>query len=579
MFGLKPGGHHAVNLVLHALNSALVFLVLRQLTGAFWRSVAVAAFFAWHPLHVEPAAWIVQRNGLLCAFFWLLSLWAYVCYAQNLKSQISNLKFHYAAAVVLFALALMSAPVAVTLPVLLLLLDWWPLGRWAATPERPAAKQTVFLLVEKIPFLVLSIAACVMNTLAVHGNQILDPIARLPFRIRFVTAGLSCFRYLCKSFWPSDLGALYPFVMHPPKLQLIGVALALIVVSMVAVRVRKTRPYWLAGWLWFLAALFPALNLAQTGAQPMADRYMYIPSIGLWMLICWEAHDLAAAPRFARAALGGLCVLLLAACCALSWRQLGIWRNEGTLLARIPQSEANPFGHADDAAYLLQQGQLVQARTECEKAISIVPNNPKVQVLLGDILLGGHNIDEAIKRYQSALRLDHTFETARLELGRAFLAQNRPADAAEEFRTVLHNQPRNFEAHNLLARICLMQGRAAVAVAEYRASLSLQNNQLDTLNNLAWLLATDPHPEIRHGAEAVQLARRACWLTKNQEPVFLGTLAAALAETGDFDKAVETGKRAHDQAQAQGRKALAEANLQMVDLYRAHKPFREKPRP
>jgi protein O-mannosyl-transferase len=576
IFGLKPGGHHATSIVLHALNSVLVFLVLFQLTGAFWRSAVVGAFFAWHPLHVETAAWIAERRSLLCAFFWLLSLWAYARYVAHLKSQFLDSKIYYAGAVVFFALALMSAPMAVALPLILLVLDWWPLGRLAATAERPAAKQALFLFVEKIPFFLLSIAVCVVNVLVVRGNPVLDPMARLPFRIRFVTAGLSCFHYLCKSLWPADLGSFYPFVIHTPKLELIGVALVLAIVSLVAVWARKTRPYGLAGWLWFLAALFPVLNLVPTGAQPFADRYIYVPSIGLWMWICWEAYDLAGVSRQGRMALGGLCGLLLAACCVLSWRQLGSWKNEGTLLARIPQSNSNSFGHAEYADYLMRRGQLAQAVTECEKAISIVPDSPNFQVLLGDILLTDHKIDEAIQTFQAALGLDHNMEMARQELGRAFLAQNHLADAAEEFTMVIHNQTNNLEARNLLARTFLAQGKDAAAVAEYHTSLNMQINQVDTLNNLAWLLATDPHAEIRHGAEAVQLAQRACGLTHGMEPVFLGTLAAAFAETGDFDKAVEAGKKAHDVALAQNRKTLADTNLKLLELYRAHKPYREK---
>jgi Tfp pilus assembly protein PilF len=579
VFGIKPGGHHATSLILHALNSVLVFLVLRQLTGAFWRSAAVAAFFAWHPLHVESAAWISERKGLLGALFWLLSLWAYTRYAATRTLAGSNFKFYYAGAVVLFILALMSGPAAATFPLILLLLDWWPLGRLAATEERPAAKQALFLCVEKIPFFVLAIAACVVNAMTIHSSQGRDPIAQLPLRIRFVTAGMSCFRYICKSFWPSDLGAVYPFGMHTPKLVLIGVALVLVVICILVVKVRETRPYGLAGCLWFLAALFPALNLVQTGAQPFADRYMYIPSIGLWMLVCWAAYDLATPWPHGRAALGGLCALLLAACCVLSWRQLHCWRNEGTLLARIPQSDANSFGHYDYAAYLLRYGQPAKAQTECEKALSIQPDDTKSQVLLGDILLAEHKADQAIEKYQLALHLDPGLEIARQELGRAFLARKRLPEAAEELNKVLHDQPRNFEAHNLLAQTLLFQGKTADAVAEYRASLKLQINQLETLNNLAWLLATDPRAEIRHGAEALELAKRACGLTRGQEPLFVGTLAAAYAETGDFEKATEAAKLAHDTALALGRKSLADTNTAALDLYRAHKPFREKQGP
>jgi tetratricopeptide (TPR) repeat protein len=576
IYGLQPRGHHVTNLILHALNSILAFLVLRQLTGAFWRSAVVAAFFAWHPLHVEVVAWIAERKGLLCAFFWLLALWAYARYVENSKARRSSSKFYYIGAVVLFAFALLSKPVAVTLPLILLLLDWWPLGRLAATPERAAAKQALFLLVEKIPFLVLAAAACVITFLVVDHNHTLEPMAQLPFRIRFVTAGMSCFRYLAESFWPADLGAVYPFVLHEPKLKLVGVALVLAAISVVAVQARKTRPYWLVGWLWFLGTLFPVLNLVQAGAQPMADRYMYLPSIGLWMLVCWEAYDLAAPLRRGRAALGGLCALLLAACCAASFIQLGYWKNEGTLLSRIPDSKANPKGHADYTAYLMLHGQFPQAQAECEKAIALFPNSAPFQVLLGNILFGEGKLDEAIEKYKLALRLDRSSNLARLGLGNAFLGKHLVAEAAEEFKAVLQDEPKNFEAHHLLARCFVLQGNAAAGAAEFHASLTSEINQPQTLNEFAWLLATDPHVEIRHGDLAVKLAVRARDLTHGQEPAILGTLAAAYAEIGDFDKAVATGQEAHDLAMAQGRKPLAETNLLLLAHYRAHEPFREK---
>jgi len=274
--------------------------------------------------------------------------------------------------------------------------------------------------------------------------------------------------------------------------------------------------------------------------------------------------------------LGGLCALLLLACGVLSSMQLGVWKNEETVVARIPQSDSNAFGPADYSAYLLHHGQLSQAQAEAELAARIDPENPRFQVLLGDILLDAHKTDQAIPKFQSALTLDHTLEIARLELGRAFIAQNRLTDAAEEIKTALHDQPKSAEAHNLLARVFILQGKPVEAEAEYRASLSLQANQMETLNSLAWMLATHPRAEIRRGAEAVQLARRACGLARGGEPVLLGTLAAALAETGDFDKAVEAATQAHDLALAQGRKPLADTSLQLANLFRAHKPYREK---
>jgi Flp pilus assembly protein TadD len=589
IYGLKPGGHHATNVLLHALNSALVFLVLRRLTGAFWRSAAVAAFFAWHPLHVESVAWIAERSGLLCAFFFLLALLSYVRYAENLKTQNSqpqelsgrNSKFFYALALLLFALALMSKPAALMLPCVLLLLDWWPLGRLAATgapAERSAAGKAVSLLVEKIPFFALSAASIVLSSLALQRAGGLAAAMRLPLKLRCVTAFLSCYRFVAQTFWPADLGAAYPVAIRHSRWELLGVAAILAAICFLAFRARKERPYWLVGWLWFLAMLVPTLNLVQTGDQPMADRNFYLASIGLWMLICWEAADLVAWWRFGRIALGAVAVVALAACAVASSFQLGCWKNDGTLLSRIPYSDYNFMAHANYAAYLMRQpGQLAKAQSECQMAIAIAPKYALLRALEGEILFFQGKFDQSVEELHNALHLQPDLLPAHMTLGRALLAGNHPDEAADEFRAILRAVPRDFEAHNWLAQTMMLRHKTTDAVAEYHASLALQANQPEALNNLAWVLATDPHPEIRRGAEAVQLASRACLLTRNQEPALLGTLAAALAESGDFDKAVATGQKAHDLAQAQGRTPLADRNLQLLKLYRDHKPFHEKP--
>jgi Flp pilus assembly protein TadD len=634
MFGLRAGGHHATNVLLHALNSALVFLVLRQLTGAFWRCAAVAAFYAWHPLQVETVAWIAQRRGLLCAFFWLLALLSYARYAQNLKSQMpvapqhgggSNRKIFYALALLFFALALMSHPMAVTLPCVLLLLDWWPLGRLAAAgppPEPTAARKAVSLLVEKVPFFVLSAASIVVSAVALNRAGGLVAAAQLSLKVRCETALLSCYRFVAETFWPSDLGAIYPIALRHTRWELLGAAAVLAVITILAYSARKDRPYWLAGWVWFLAALVPTMNLLQTGDQAMADRNMYLACIGLWMLVCWEASDLAARWRSGPMVLGALSVIALAACGTASFTQLRYWANEGTFLSRIREPGYNFVGHSDYAAYLMHHGQLAKAEAECQKAMNIVPSYASLPALQGEILLLEGQTDRSIEELHSALRLQPNLFPARMLLGRALMAKHRPEEAGNEFKEVLREMPRDVEAHNLLGQTLMLRHRTADAVGEFRASLALQTNQPETLNNLAWVLATDPHADIRHGAEAAQLAYRACVLSvavqpvpkekregflrvietilahglqpaprgasavegpemsfvlKNcREPALLGTLAAALAETGDFGRAVMVAEGAHDLALKQGRKALAERNLSLLKLYREHKPFREE---
>jgi protein O-mannosyl-transferase len=582
-FGLRPAGHHAVSVLLHALNSVLLFLVLRRMTNAFWRSGAVAALFAWHPLHVESVAWIAERKDVLSTLFWMLALWAWVRYVEEFKARSSKRKVFYVAALVLFALGLMSKPMVVTLPCVLLLMDWWPLGRlqWGPAPAGaegppPVARQISRLLVEKIPFFVLSIASSVVTLMAERREAAVSLAARLPFKVRFVTAVLSCFRYLAKTFWPSDLGATYPFVMMHARWELIGVAVILAAITILALGARRSRPFWLFGWLWFLGTLFPTLNLVAAGGQPMADRYMYIPSIGLFVLICWEIFDLAAATEHAQLILGVVCGAALAGCCVLTSFQLKFWRNEESLVSHIAMPQYNFAGHANYAAFLMHHNYLREAEGECETAIRILPTYGVLYALDGDILRMEGKFEPAIEKLTAALKRDPSLIDARLPLGRALLATKRPVEAAAQFKAVLEVEPRNFEAQTWLAKDLMVQGKTNDCIAEFERSLTLQPNQIDVLNDLAWMMATSPHSEIRNGPEAVKLASRACQLAGNKQPILMGTLAASYAEAGRWDEAVAAAQKAHDLAATAGQKPLAERNLQLEQLYRGHQPYREK---
>ncbi len=584
LFGLRPEGPHAVNVLLHALNAVLLFLVLRRMTGAFWRSAGVAALFAWHPLHVESVAWIAERKDVLSTLFWMLSLWAWLGYVERVKGHMARFKLYYMAALLLFALGLMSKPMVVTLPCVLLLMDWWPLGRLQLGPAPagaeappPVARQVSRLVVEKIPFFLLSIASSIVTVMAERHEAAGSIVAHLPLKVRSVSAVLSCFRYLAKTIWPSDLGATYPFALRHSRWELIGVALILGVITVMAFGVRKSRPYWLFGWLWFLGTVLPTLNLVAAGGQPMADHHMYIPSIGLFVLICWEVYDLAAGSQYGQLILGGLCGAALAGCCVLSSFQLQSWRNEESLVSHVAMADSNFIGHADYAAFLMRHNQLVKAEAECNTAISIMPSYGLLRALLGDILLKEGKFDQAIEKLKTALKEDPNLISARLPLGCAYLAKRRPEEAEAEFKAVLKMGPRDFEVRTWLGRALIAQGKTRDGMTEFERSLSLQPNQPEVLNDLAWLLATNPRAEMRNGAEAVKLATRACQLVDNRQPVLLGTLAAAYAEAGRWDEAVSASQKAHDVAAADGLKPLAERNLQLQQLYRTHQAYREKP--
>jgi tetratricopeptide (TPR) repeat protein len=626
VFGPNPTGHHVVNVVLHALASVVLFLALRCMTGALWRSAAVAAFFAWHPLHVESVAWIAERKDVLSGLFFMLTLWAYVRYAQTSKWRPPGSKFLYVLSLIFFAIGLMAKPMLVTLPFILIFLDWWPLGRLGAKPapaiapaaaplsaaalpadalapvsppapapeaetKTPATPSWRCVLAEKIPFFLLSIASCIVTVMAWRHQGVNELLAILPFRKRLVTAGASYFHYIEKLVWPSDLGPTYPFIIRWPKWEMAAVALLLLGITVIAIQIRKTRPYWLVGWLWFVVMLAPTLNLPFPAAQSLADRYMYLPSIGLLILVCWEVSDIAEQWPACGIIAGVLCVAALAGCCLVTSSQLHIWRDESTLVSRIPQPESNFAGHADYAAYLLNHNQIRAAETESEQAVAILPGYAPFQSMLAEIFFLERRYDDCIQKCHLVSVQDPDMVGIHLLWGRALIAEKKPEAAAAEFKTVITAQPRNFEAYNMLgATDAGALGKTSAAIDEFRRSISLQPKQPEILNNLAWILATDPDPKNRNGDDAVKFAAQACALTHSSEPLLLGTLAAAYAEAGRFDDAIATAQSAHDVAMAQAaaaekakqpaaasnRKALAARETDLVKQFQAHKPFRRK---
>ena len=465
------------------------------------------------------------------------------------------------------------------------------------------------LLIEKIPFLVLSIMACGLTLKA--AGRLVAPLAQFPLLPRLINALLTYFRYVEKMVWPTDMVIVYPLEFHWSGAEVMMAGLFLAVVSVAAVRLCQARPFWLAGWLLYLGILVPVIGLVQVGAQPMADRYTYLSSIGIFMIICWEGCDIARGRPYGRAILGTAAALALCACFVLSREQLKYWRNPLTLFSHNLEVTPNNFiAHADYAAFLRNASLLPQARQECETAIRLEPNYGWAHHVLGGIFLLQGKYTEADAELRTALRLDPARVDVHIALGKVALARNLPAEAAAQFTAMLEFDnsdpeahcglgqalarqgkledaraqyaealrlsPRYPDAHHQLAVVLALQHHPAEAVLQYRMTLEIYPDRPDTLNNLAWILATDPRPEIRRGAEAVKFASAACQWTHDQDPLMLGTLAAAYAEDGDFDEAIATAQQAHDLAAAQGKTDLAARNLQLLALYRARQPYHEK---
>lgn len=603
LYGMHPGGHHLTNVLLHAGTAIALFLALRRMTGADWRSAFVAAVFAIHPLRAESVAWVSERKDVLSGLFFMLTLLAYARYVendavQNEKSNIKNQKWRwYCLALLLFVLGLMSKPMLVTLPAVLLLLDYWPLRR-----TRLPAK----LLLEKLPFLALSVISGVITLLA--QNKALGSFESFPLPLRLEAALLSCKVYLVQMIYPARLAAFYPFTPHASARPAGLAGILLLLISAIAWRERRRRPWLLMGWLWYLVMLLPVLGLVQVGTQAHADRYTYLPQIGIYVVVTWLAADSAAKWHVRRVALGGLMAGVLVILMVCAWKQTAYWKDSETLWrhalactsgntlaylnlghelyeqGRLDEAislyrkglETQPNNrqfHNNLANALREKGLLDEAIVHYEKAVEIAPGSAEAQFNLGKALGLEGRPEEAIARYEIALQDDPDFLPARVSLANALLQRGKFDTAAIHFQRALEIRP-NDAGLQLNLGLCFFQmGRMVEAKLHYEKALEMAPANPGIQNNLAWLLATCPVVSLRDGNRAVDLAQQANALSGGEKPLILRTLAAALAQAGRFPEAVETAQRAASLAEAQSMPDLARQIQFELNLYRAGKPF------
>jgi protein O-mannosyl-transferase len=572
LYGLQPAGHHLTNLCFHLANTVLLFLLFNRMTGALWRSALVAGLFALHPTHVESVAWVSERKDVLSTFFFILTLLAYTRYSESecrrqkaegrngsdsssRSGHFLHSAFHLLPSYFFFALGLMSKPMLVTLPFILLLLDYWPLQRFRFTSGDPTASARRFhpssfilhpLLCEKLPFFLLSALSSAVTYAVQHAGGAVVPTAELSLPGRVANVLVAYLTYLEKLVWPAGLAFFYPRPDQWPAWRVASAVVVLVAITLLALRLLPGRRYPTVGWLWFLGTLVPVIGFVQVGEQAMADRYTYIPSIGLFVVAAWGAEEIARRSKARKTLIVSAAVIVLPVLLLVTQRQVAYWQTSEALFRR---------------------------------GLAVTKDNPTAEALLGRTLFKAGRLEEAEGHFLAALRLKPQDVDLQLDCATVMAREGKFAEAVPRFFEILRLSPGNADADFNLASIFTQQGDTARAIEHYRAGLKLKPDDADALNNLAWIRAANSDAAFRNGDEAVQLAQRACELTRRQNPMIVGTLAAAYAEAGRFDDAVTAAQKAHDLALAAGQKELAAKNQQLLELYQAHKPYHESPEP
>jgi len=584
LYGLNAGGHHFTNLALHTIAVLLLFRVLRVTTGALWPSAFVAALFAIHPLHVESVAWVSERKDVLSAVFFMLTLAAYVRYARAPSPG------RYFIVALMFTLGLMSKPMLVTVPFVFLLLDYWPLRRFDKVLLLKSRGGIVgwlnrrpnYLFLEKTPLLVLSGLSCLVTIRAQDSATGL--LEQLPFTWRLNNALLSYIEYLRQTFWPTRLAVFYP---HPNNaLSIWQITLAttiLLAISAMAILLRKKRPYLLAGWFWYVGMLVPVIGIVQIGEQGHADRYTYLPHIGLFLLIAWTAADFSTAWRVRREYLWLVATATIAILSYGAVVQTSFWKNsEGLWNHTLSVTSNNDFAHNDLGFLYLRRGELDKAISHFKTALKIRSGNSQTRYNLGTALVHTNlanalaregRPEEAVRHYEEAIKLRPDYGDAYYNFGSMLFQQGRIDDAIAQWQKALATQPNDAGAHTSIGNAFLQKGWPDKAIAHYQKALEIDPREVNARNNMAWVLATSSDASIRNGAMAVSLATQAVEISGGKDAIFYRTLAASYGECGKFADAIAAAEKGREIAISHDDSHLASMLERDIALYRANTPL------
>lgn len=529
LFGRKAGGHHWSNVIIHIVNTILLFLLLSQLTGAIWRSALVAALFAIHPINVESVAWVAERKNVLSTFFWIVTMLFYVRYVKAPDWK------RYLPVLISFALGLMSKPMLVTLPFVLLLMDYWPLNRNSINTEKeihPAVNgvfsirkpRPISLILEKVPLLILAVISSGVTFYAAKKGGTLAEFISVPLMQRISNAAVSYVLYLKKLFWPGDLAVFYPYINIPIHQALLAVFL-LSAITVIAGIYYKKYPYFIVGWFWYLGTLVPVIGIVQVGSQSMADRYAYVPFIGIFMALSWTIAEMIKTPllrKIISLVMFSIGISLL----LMTWHQLKYWKTSYALFERASYvTGSNAFTHNGMGLELMRQNKIGEAIEHFKEALKKNTDhsgkymayvnlgeayrlqNKKMEAMaaykqalslnakcdfayhkIGIILIQQGQVGEAIAEYKKAITINKTNPVYHINLGNAYARQGKFEEAVKEYTEVLRIQPDNAGVHNNLAMVLERRGKIDEAVAHLKAAIRLQPEYADAHFNLATIL-------------------------------------------------------------------------------------------
>ncbi len=547
LFGQHPGGYHLTSLLLHAANTVLLFLVFQRLTGAVWRSAFVAALFALHPLHVESVAWVSERKGVLSTFFWMVSLLVYVRYVQQSQVQNPRAKVYYCLALLFFAFALMSKTVVVSLPLVFLLLDWWPLKRLQRTTIRR-------LIWEKVPFLAAGLVAGLLTIQAERGMGALSTESQLPVWYSLANSIVSYAYYVGQTAWPVGLAIPYSSAGGFSFWPVAGAVLLSLIASVYSFQSSAQRPYLAFGWLWYVLTLLPVIGLIQIGDHTRADRYTYLPLIGIFTLVTWGTHDLTKRWRHQGITLAAGALVVTATCVVLTRQQIAYWKDSETLFQHaIAVTTDNYVAENNLGIALAGNGQWDEAMAHYQRALQHAPGYVEAENNLGRAFLQKGQVDEAIPYFESALRFKPSHADAWNNLGVALAQKGQVDESITHFKEALRLRPSFAEAEYDLATALLQKGQVDEAILHFENALKVQPDYADAHHNLGNALAQKGRVD-----DAIAQFQRSLAI-RPSSPETHNSLGRVLLLSGQVDSSIP-----HFEKALEGRSGYAEAHSSLA---------------